>query len=116
MHKEKQQDSLAATSECYCPQLFQLEQYLLTLTLEAQYNKRLELKKPILDTLSSWAIKASAKTAPKSALEKALHYLREQWPYLENGKLELSNNCAKKENNLDPYHFLHKTPGLSQAD
>ena len=38
--------------------------------------------------------------APKSALGKALHYLREQWPYLirylEDGRLELSNNRAER--------------------
>lgn len=40
------------------------------------------------------------KTAPKSALGKALHYLLEQWPYLirylEDGRLELSNNRAER--------------------
>ena len=39
-------------------------------------------------------------TAGKSALGKALHYLREQWPclirYLEDGRLELSNNRAER--------------------
>ena len=37
---------------------------------------------------------------PKSALGKALHYLKEQWPYLvrylEDGRLEVSNNRAKR--------------------
>lgn len=43
---------------------------------------------------------ASTKTASKSALGKALHYLREQRPYLvrylEDGRLELSNNRAER--------------------
>ena len=38
--------------------------------------------------------------APKSALGKALNYLKEQWPYLTNylkdGRLELSNNRAER--------------------
>ena len=38
--------------------------------------------------------------APKSALGKALTYLKEQWPYLTNslkdGRLELSNNRAER--------------------
>ena len=38
--------------------------------------------------------------APKSALGKALNYLKEQWPYLtnylKNGRLELSNNRAER--------------------
>lgn len=44
---------------------------------------------------------AERKTAPpKSSLGKALYYLREQWPYLkrflEDGRLELSNNRAER--------------------
>ena len=38
--------------------------------------------------------------APKNALGKALHYLLEQWTYLvrylEDGRLELSNNRAER--------------------
>ena len=83
--KEKRQDSLAAAGECCCTRL---------------YTKRLELEKPVLDALLVLANEASAKTAPKSALGKALHYLREQWPYLvrylEDGRLELSNNRAER--------------------
>lgn len=98
--KEKRQESPAATGECYCTRLFQLEQSLADLTPEERYNKRLELEKPVLDALLAWANEASAKTAPKSALGKALHYLREQWPYLvrylEDGRLELSNNRAER--------------------
>ena len=98
--KEKRQDSLAAAGECYCTRLFQLEQSLMDLTPEERYTKRLELEKPVLDALLAWANEASAKTAPKSALGKALHYLREQWPYLvrylEDGRLELSNNRAER--------------------
>ena len=70
------------------------------LTPEERYTKRLELEKPVLDALLVWANEASTKTAPKSTLGKALHYLREQWPYLvrylEDGRLELSNNRAER--------------------
>lgn len=45
-----------------------------------------------------WANSRTA--APKSALGKALTYLREQWPYLVNylndGRLEISNNRAER--------------------
>ena len=98
--KEKRQGSPAAVGECYCTKLFQLEETLSELTAEERYNKRLELERPVLDALLAWAEDASAKTAPKSALGKALHYLREQWPYLvrylEDGRLELSNNRAER--------------------
>ena len=100
LSKEKRQESPAAAGECYCSRLFQLEQSLMDLTPEERYTKRLELEKPVLDALLAWANEASAKTAPKSALGKALHYLREQWPYLvrylEDGRLELSNNRAER--------------------
>ena len=46
----------------------------------------------------SWANSRTA--APKSALGKALTYLREQWTYLtnypKNGRLEISNNRAER--------------------
>ena len=67
------------------------------LTSKARYNKRLQLEKPVLDALLAWASEASAKTVPKSALGKALHYLREQWLYLVRYlEEELSNNRAER--------------------
>ncbi len=70
------------------------------MTPEQRYTKRLEQEKPVLDALLAWANEIISKTAPKSALGKALHYLLEQWPYLvrylEDGRLELSNNRAER--------------------
>ena len=98
--KEKRKDSLAATGECYCTRLFQLEESFAELTPEQRYTKRLEQEKPVLDALLAWANEMISKTAPKSALGKALHYLLEQWQYLvrylEDGRLELSNNRAER--------------------
>ena len=98
--QEKRKHSLAAVGECYCTKLFQLEESLKELPPEERYHKRLELEKPVLDAFLAWANENIAKTAPKSALGKALHYLLEQWPYLirylEDGRLELSNNRAER--------------------
>ena len=104
--QEKREDSPAAMGEWYCSQLFKLEQ-----------------EKPVLDALLSWANEMQAKTAPKSALGKAIHYLLEQWPYLtrylEDGRLELSNNRA--ERSMKPFVMGRKnwlfanTPGGAQA-
>ena len=98
--KEDRKGSLAATGECYCTRLFQLEESFAELTPEERYAKRLEQKKPVLDALLVWANETISKTAPKSALGKALHYLLEQWTYLvrylEDGRLELSNNRAER--------------------
>ena len=80
--KEMQKDSPAAIGECYCSRLFKLEEAFAELTPEERYKKRLEQEKPVLDALLSWANEMQAKTAPKSALGRAIHYLLEQWPYL----------------------------------
>ena len=57
--------------------------------------------------------------APKSALGKAMSYLKDQWPYLTNylkdGRLEISNNRAErsiKSYVIDRKNFLFaNTPG-----
>ena len=121
--KEKQKDSPAAIEECYCSWLFKLEEAFAELTPEERYEKRLEQEKPVLDALLSWANEMQAKTAPKSAMGRAIHYLLEQWPYLirylEDGRLELSNNRA--ERSIKPFVMGRKnwlfanTPGGAQA-
>ena len=121
--KEMQKDSPAAIGECYCSRLFKLEQAFAELTPEERYEKRLEQEKPVLDALLSWANEMQAKTAPKSALGRAIHYLLEQWPYLarylEDGRLELSNNRA--ERSIKPFVMGRKNwlfanmPGGAQA-
>ena len=66
---------------------------------EELYEKRLEQENPVLDALLSWTNEMQVKTVPKSTLGKAIHYLLEQWPYLirylEDGRLDLSNNRAE---------------------
>ena len=121
--KEMQKDSPAAIGECYYSRLFKLEQTFAELTPEERYEKRLEQAKPVLDALLSWANEMQAKTAPKSALGRAIHYLLEHWPYLtrylEDGRLELSNNRA--ERSIKPFVMGRKnwlfanTPGGAQA-
>ena len=82
----------------YCNMLFGIEQEIAGLTAEERYEQRLKQAKPVLDAFLSWANSRNA--APKSALGKALHYLKEQWPYLANylkdGRLEISNNRAER--------------------
>ena len=121
--KEQQQTSKAAEALCYFAKLFQLEQSFAELKPEERYTKRLEQAKPVLDALLAWANDLIPRTAPKSALGKALHYLKEQWPYLvrylEDGRLELSNNRA--ERSIKPFVMGRKgwlfsnTPAGAQA-
>ena len=67
--------------------------------------------KPVLDDMFA---RANSRTAvPKTALGKAVHYLKEQWLYLTNylkdGRLEISNNraeCSIKPFVVDWKNFL----------
>ena len=79
------------------------------------------LSTPVLDALLAWANTRAA--APKSALGRALTYLKDEWPYLLNylkdGRLELSNNRAERSIKLfviDRKNFLFaNTPGGAQS-
>ena len=84
--------------QAYCSRLFSIEQELAELPPEERYTQHLERSKPVMDALLAWAETTNA--APKSALGKAIYYLKEQCPYLirvlEDGRLELSNNLAER--------------------
>ena len=96
--KGKAKGSSASQGLTYCNLLFGIEQEIADKTAEERYKERLEQAKPVLDAMFAWANSRTA--APKSALGKALHYLKEQWPYLTNylkdGRLEMSNNRAER--------------------
>jgi len=96
--KGKTKGSSASQGLAYCNLLFGIEQEIAEKTAEERYEERLKQAKPVLDAMLSWANSRTA--APKSALGKALHYLKEQWPYLTNylkdGRLEISNNRAER--------------------
>ena len=98
--KGKAKGSSASQGLAYCNLLFAIEQGLSekNATEKERYNERLEQAKPVLDAMFAWANSRTA--APKSALGKAFHYLKEQWPYLTNylkdGRLEISNNRAER--------------------
>ena len=115
--KSKAKNSSAAQGLAYCSLLFGLEDDFAELTPDERYQQRLEQAKPVLDAFLAWANIRNA--APKSALGKALTYLKEQWPYLTNylkdGRMELSNNRAERSIKpfvIDRMNFLFaNTPG-----
>lgn len=71
----KTKGSSAARGLAYCEKLFHLEEQFVNLSPEERYEKRLVQAKPVLDAMLSWA--SSRMAAPKSALGKALNYLKE---------------------------------------
>ena len=80
------------------------------LTPDERYQQRLEQAKPVLDAFLAWANVRNA--APKSALGKALTYLKD-------GRLELSNNRAERSIKpfvIDRKNFLFaNTPGRAKG-
>ena len=105
----------------YCSQLFKLEEKFKNLSPEERKVQRLEQEKPVLDAMLAWANTRNA--APKSKLGEALGYLKNQWAdliaYLQDGRIELSNNRA--ERSIKPFVISRKnflfanTPGGAQS-
>ena len=92
----------------YCTRLFQIEEKLKDSSPEERKKQRQEQEKPVLDAMLAWANTRTA--APKSKLGIALNYLKNQWPtlltYLEDGRIELSNNRA--ERSIKPFVIARK--------
>lgn len=88
----------AVEGEAYCERLFQLERAYDTLTPEQRKQKRQELSKPVLKEFLAWG--ATRTAAKKSKLGEALTYLhnngKELSEYLNDGRLEISNNLAER--------------------
>ena len=107
--KEQQVGCTALEGLQYCNILFAIEKELADLPPEERYIQRLARSKPVMDALLTWAETKSA-AVPKSALGKALYYLREQWPYLirflGDGQLEIFNNRA--ERSVKPFVMSRK--------
>lgn len=96
--KSQQKTSSAGIGLLYCNRLFEIEDRIAELPPAERKKQRQSQAKPILDAFLAWAKTRNA--APKSALGQALHYLLEQWPrlnrYLDDGRLEISNNLAER--------------------
>ena len=91
-------DSEAAKGLAYCNALFDLERQWAGLEPDKRFKERTEKSKPLFDEFILWA--QNVRALPKSPLGKAIAYLLNQKPYLENvyldGRLELSNNRAER--------------------
>ena len=95
---------LRASRICGCiglvNRLFEIERTLGAVSPDERKAGRLERSKPVLDEFKRWLDSASSKVLPKSVLGEAVNYCRNQWPklnvFLEDGRLELSNNRAER--------------------
>jgi transposase len=88
----------AVVGEAYCEKLFQLERKFADLSYEERKQKRQEEAKPILDEFLAWG--STRKASSKSKLGEALTFLhnngKELSEYLNDGRLEISNNIAER--------------------
>ena len=82
----------------YCDRLFTIENEISDLPPEERLRKRKELSEPILGEFHDWLFRLN--DAPNSLLGKAVQYTRKYWPhlvtYLQDGRLEISNNRAER--------------------
>jgi transposase len=98
LSQKEQVDSKAMIGKRYCDKLFSLERDFANLTAAERFQKRQKLSKPVFDELYKWV--ASLNPPPKSVLTAAIVYMRNQREYLarylEDGRLEISNNRAER--------------------
>jgi transposase len=98
MPEDRRAGSLAGRGLVLINRLFELERTFATMGPEQRHAERMSKSLPVIEALYAWADSAGA--LPKSAVGKAIHYLKEQKPYLmrvlEDGRLELSNNRAER--------------------
>jgi len=98
MPKKDQADSLAMIGKRFCDKLFALERDFADLTEEERLQKRRELSKPVFDEFYRWL--NTLNPPPKTGLNVAMVYMRNQREYLEryleDGRLEISNNRAER--------------------
>ncbi len=90
--------SFALAGKRYCDRLFALEREFAELSPEKRREKRLETAKPLLDEFFAWA--NSVSSMPKSGAGIAARYALSQQKYLvrylDDGRLEISNNRAER--------------------
>lgn len=86
----------------YCNRLFTIERALKSkqASVEERYRTRLTQSQPVIEAFSVWLKKQAPQVLPKSPLGQAIRYCQAQWPkltrFLEDGRLELSNNLAER--------------------
>ena len=91
-------DSSAKQGKHYCDQFFELEREFAELSAEKRFEKRQNKSKPLMDEFFAWA--ENLNVLPKSPMGVAVHYALSQRKYLErylqDGRLEISNNRAER--------------------
>ena len=97
---DKNPESTAAIGLSYCNKLFDIEREIADKSVEERKMVRQEQSKAVCEAFFSWAEAESFKVLPKSAIGMAIQYSLNLKKYLltflEDGRLELSNNSAER--------------------
>ena len=97
---EKNPESTAAIGIAYCNKLFDIEREISDKSIEERKMVRQEQSKAVCEAFFSWAEAESFKVLPKSAIGTAIQYSLNLKKYLltflEDGRLELTNNSAER--------------------
>ena len=95
----------AARALGFMRQLFAIEHRIRNDDAQTRYRIRYTHSAPVLEKLRTWLDEHLPTVPPRTALGQALGYLDTQWPklirFLEDGRLELTNNRA--ENAIRPF-------------
>ena len=98
LSKKDQANSTAGIGKQFCDKLFSLERDFAELTAAERFRKRQELSRPVFDEFYKWV--GTLNPPPKTGLYAAIVYARNQREYLgrylEDGRLEISNNRAER--------------------
>lgn len=91
---------LALEGLAMCDKLFALEREFSKMTPEERLEARREKSAPVVNAMARWIAEVRPAVRPKSNLGEALTYALNEWPtltvFLEDGRLELSNNAAER--------------------
>jgi len=84
----------------FCNRLFAIERDLEHMSPDERFEARQKRSRPVLDAFSAWLQARSPQTLPKTAFGQAVTYCLNQWDkltaFLEDGRLELSNNLSER--------------------
>ena len=93
-------NSPEAKGEAFCNALFEIERLAIKMSASERYDLRQKESKPLTEDFFEWVAEQRFKILPQSLLGKALTYAQNQKKYLltflEDGRLELSNNRAER--------------------
>lgn len=86
------------------------------LSYEERYDLRQRYSRPVLDAIKEWLDSECQQVLPKSLMGKAIGYMLNQWPKLQNylldGRVEIDNNLV--ENAIRPV-ALGRKPRMAGA-